>query len=206
MQRSLFPDGPLNAHFHGCEFRLERTFLEIEQADSLLSNLSALPGWRQDEIRMYGNSIPLPRLHRWFADDEQTYRWSGINMQAEKFPTQLLSVREKIVERTGLEFNTALANLYRSGQDSVAWHADDEPELGSHPIIFSLSLGGTRRFVLRHKQNHQEKIAFDLSHGSLLMMCKNTQRICEHCVPKQRTAAPRINVTFRLIRPLRPVL
>jgi alkylated DNA repair dioxygenase AlkB len=207
MQRLLFSEAqPRTVHWQGCEFRFEPEFLKVQEANELLSMFSAPEGWRQDEIRMYGKSVPLPRLHRWFADERQTYRWSGLQMQAEKFPERLHSVRHRIAERVGVVFNTALANYYRDGRDSVAWHSDDEPELGSHPLISSLSLGATRRFIVRDKQDHHNKITFDLSHGSLLMMCGNVQRVSEHCVPKERTANPRINFTFRLMDKLQPVL
>jgi alkylated DNA repair dioxygenase AlkB len=44
-----------------------------------------------------------------------------------------------------------LANLYRDGHDSVAWHADDEPDLGPNPTIASMSFGDSRNFELRQK-------------------------------------------------------
>ncbi|MGB5120416.1 MAG: alpha-ketoglutarate-dependent dioxygenase AlkB, partial [Vibrio fluvialis] len=96
-------------------------------------------------------------------------------------------------------FNSVLANLYRDGQDSMGWHQDNEPELGQQPVIASLSLGETRRFVLRHLHS-KEKLELPLSHGSLLIMAGNTQHFWQHCVPKTvRTLEPRINLTFRLI-------
>ncbi len=200
MQESLFEAEALSTvQWEGCEFRLENAFLSATEADELLSFFVELSGWRQDEIRMYGKMIPLPRLHRWFADGQQGYRWSGLEMRAEPFPERLTSVRERIAARAGIRFNTALGNYYRDGRDSVAWHSDDEPELGSHPVIASLSLGAKRKFLLRKKQDHQEKLALELSHGSLLIMCGNTQRVSEHCLPKEKYAQARVNLTFRQI-------
>lgn len=206
MQRSLF-DGEQRSTilWEGCELRFEQEFLTGAQADELLELLVALPGWRQDHIRMYGKSVPLPRLHRWFADDMQRYRWSGIEMQAEEFPAPLLAVRKRIAAIAGAHFNstayfnTALGNYYRDGRDSVAWHADDEAELGTHPLIASLSLGASRRFLIRKNEQPQKKLAFDLSHGSLLIMCGNTQRVCQHSLPKRKVAGARVNLTFRRI-------
>jgi alkylated DNA repair dioxygenase AlkB len=77
---------------------------------------------------------------------------------------------------TGVVFNSVLANLYRDGRDTVGWHSDDEPELGPEPVIASLSLGGTRRFVFRHRKRQEHRLALDLSHGSLLLMRGGTQR------------------------------
>ena len=97
-------------------------------------------------------------------------------------------------------FNSVLANLYRDGQDSMGWHADKEPELGANPLIVSLSLGGTRRFLLRHKRKGVPGVDLDLEDGSLLWMSGTTQHFWRHAVPKtKRPVAPRINLTFRRI-------
>lgn len=98
-----------------------------------------------------------------------------------------------------------LINLYRDGKDSVAWHADDEPELGDAPVIASLSLGATRDFQMRHRNagcNGLPVLKLPLASGSLLIMRGPTQKYWLHQVPKRlgRSApGPRINLTFRRI-------
>jgi alkylated DNA repair dioxygenase AlkB len=180
--------------------RLVQAYLRPQEADRLFAELRDLHGWRQDHIRVYGKVHPLPRLHRWFAESNEPYRWSGIRMQPEPFPECLLQVRQQIDAECGIHFNTALGNFYRDGRDGVSWHADDEPELGPNPVIASLSLGATRRFLLRKKLDHSECVSFDLSHGSLLWMSGDTQQIWEHSVPKSaRDTGLRINLTFRAI-------
>ena len=54
-------------------------------------------------------------------------------------------------DNTGLTFNSMLANLYRDGHDSLAWHSDDETSLGPEPTIASISFGDMRTFQLRKK-------------------------------------------------------
>ena len=91
-------------------------------------------------------------------------------------------------------------NYYKSGNDSVSWHSDDEEELGEFPIIGSLSFGGLRRFRLRNKQNKKLTHTFDLGNGSLLIMKGATQKLWEHEVPKtKKKVSGRINLTFRYI-------
>ncbi len=110
-------------------------------------------------------------------------------------------LRELLCERLKHPFNSVLANLYRHGQDSMGWHADDEPELGAQPLIASISLGGERRFDLRSRSGPPRRFNFVLEHGSLLMMEGNSQRDWLHQVAKTRQhCAPRINLTYRLIR------
>ena len=98
-----------------------------------------------------------------------------------------------------MQFNCVLVNLYRNGQDSNGWHADNEPELGKNPMIASVSLGATRRFDLRHNIT-KEKISFDLTNGSLLLMKGEIQHFWKHQITKtKKIDAARINLTFRML-------
>ena len=92
-----------------------------------------------------------------------------------------------------------MANLYRNERDSNGWHSDNEKELGVQPAIASLSLGATRKFLLKHNLTKQ-KIALVLEPGSLFLMRGETQEKWLHCLPKtKKTQNPRINLTFRYI-------
>ena len=67
--------------------------------------------------------------------------------------------------------NSVLANRYRDGRDAMGWHSDDEPELGARPLIASLSLGATRRFLLRHRREPARRLrgeALAEPHGGLV--------------------------------------
>lgn len=121
-------------------------------------------------------------------------------MEPEAWTPPHLEIKAAIERETGAVFNSVLLNLYRNGQDGVAWHSDDEPELGPEPVIASVSFGATRRFQLRHKTRKDLKHEFALTHGSLLVMRGPTQQHWDHQVPKTaRPVEPRINLTFRAI-------
>jgi alkylated DNA repair dioxygenase AlkB len=97
--------------------------------------------------------------------------------------------------------NAVLLNYYRDGQDSMGWHSDDEPELGTSPLIASVNLGATRRFDLRRKGQSRIEHSVSLNHGSLLVMRGVTQHHWQHQVAKTRSCTtPRLNLTFRLIK------
>ena len=82
----------------------------------------------------------------------------------------------------------------------MSWHSDDEPELGPAPLIAYLSLGATRRLLLRRRDAHAVRFGLDLSDGSLLVMEPPLQRYWQHSVPKTRRAVgARINLTWRRI-------
>ncbi|KXG48556.1 Oxoglutarate/iron-dependent dioxygenase [Penicillium griseofulvum] len=56
---------------------------------------------------------------------------------------------EAVDNKTG--YNFCLVNYYAGGDDSIAFHSDDERFLGPEPNIASLSLGGERDFLMKHK-------------------------------------------------------
>lgn len=161
--------------------------------------------WQQDEIKMYGKQIPLPRLSSWHGDSDHPYTYSGITLQSLPWNAALDYLRDQLQQLTSIRFNSVLLNLYRDGQDHISWHTDDEPELGKNPIIASINFGESRRFLLRRcekeRQAH-EKVEVLLSHGSVLVMQGETQHYWQHSVPKQaKVIKPRINLTFRHIYP-----
>lgn len=161
--------------------------------------------WRQDRIMMYGRKVPIPRLNAWYGDPGYLYRYSGIPLSPQPWTPLLAEIRAQICAATGSEFTSALINLYRDGRDSVAWHADDEPELGAQPVIASLSLGASREFQLRHRRYRLNGLPVErimLNAGSLLVMRGDTQKHWLHQVPKRSTTqvpGARINLTFRKI-------
>ena len=159
----------LNAELGSAEIVFWPNWLTQQQADDLLDTAINQTAWRQDSIKIVGKTIPIPRLQNWFGDPSTSYTYSGIRMQAVSFPGWMDKVRLSIEQVTEQRFNRALVNYYRSGRDSVDWHADDEKELGSAPVIASLSLGVERVFQLRHNDT-KERLSISLPHGSLLLM------------------------------------
>ncbi|KAJ5771658.1 Oxoglutarate/iron-dependent dioxygenase [Penicillium odoratum] len=66
-------------------------------------------------------------------------------------PACLDVLRQRVEAATGARYNFCLVNYYASGEDSISFHSDDERFLGDQPNIASLSLGGEREFVMKHK-------------------------------------------------------
>ncbi|MBD3883975.1 alpha-ketoglutarate-dependent dioxygenase AlkB [Phormidium tenue FACHB-886] len=176
------------------------SFLNEQESDRYFTVLTQTIGWRQDCITIYGRSLPQPRLTAWYADPGKSYTYSNITMLPAPWTSTLLDLKAKVEAVSGVMFNSVLLNLYRNGNDSMGWHSDDESELGQNPVIGSLSLGGTRRFVLRHRFEQGLKHELELTSGSFLLMQGTTQHYWQHQVPKtKRAVAPRINLTFRMI-------
>jgi len=155
--------------------------------------------WKTGEIKLFGKVHPIPRKQVYFSDDNLSYSYSGKKLEIDEWNKKVLELKVGLSSSLHVEFNACLANLYRDGQDSNGWHSDNEKELGINPVIASLSFGTTRRFDLKHKLTNQ-KLSFQLTSGSLLVMGGEMQQFWKHQVPKEKKVQdPRVNLTFRKI-------
>jgi len=189
----------------GAQLRYRADWLPAAEADALFAALTATIPWERHRLRLFGREIDAPRLSCWIGDPGAAYTYSRVCFDPRPWPPALAILRARLEIACSACFNSVLANLYRDGRDSMGWHSDDEPELGSEPLIASISLGGVRRFRLRARDGSGAGLSLDLAHGSLLLMAGATQRLYRHDLPKTRaTIAPRINLTFRCIRRARP--
>ncbi|MBD2530026.1 alpha-ketoglutarate-dependent dioxygenase AlkB [Nostoc flagelliforme FACHB-838] len=190
-QNLILPDGDLVIY---------PNLFDTTESDQLFYELYNNTHWRQDAIKLYGKSIPLPRLTAWYGDRGTSYTYSGIEMNPEPWTSILLQIKSKIEPLSNVKFNSVLLNLYRDGKDGVSWHSDDEPELGNNTVIGSVSFGDTRRFMFRHKSKKYASQEVNLTHGSFLLMRGTTQQFWQHQIPKtSKPVKPRINLTFRVI-------
>lgn len=158
--------------------------------------------WQQHGGVMYDKPYLRPRLECWFHDDPtRGYAFGGGEPIA---PTPMAAsrvvarVRLRLLEQGHGDFTSCFANLYRSGADSISWHADDEAWIG--PVIASVSFGETRVFRMKPKPGCPgEPVTFELAHGDLLVMHQGCQDSWLHCLPKTRKPKqPRVNLTFRM--------
>ncbi|UNK41893.1 alpha-ketoglutarate-dependent dioxygenase AlkB [Luteimonas sp. S4-F44] len=194
---------PLSA-LPGADLAFDPDWLPATEADALFTALQARLPWTTHRLRIFGRQVDAPRLSCWIGDPGATYRYSGARFEPLPWPAALGAVRERVAKAAGTPFDSVLANLYRDGRDAMGWHSDDEPELGPRPVIASLSLGATRRFVLKARDvpsgQLPARFALELTHGSLLVMRGDTQAHYRHALPRTaRPVGPRINLTFRRV-------
>ncbi|MCB1757088.1 MAG: alpha-ketoglutarate-dependent dioxygenase AlkB [Gammaproteobacteria bacterium] len=175
--------------------------LDKSVAAHYFATLMNIVEWQQSDITIANRRIKIPRLNAWYGDPEAHYQYSGQNFEPLPWLPELLEIRRQLQQFSKHDFNSVLVNLYRGGQDSVAWHADNEPHLGRNPAIASLSLGNTRRFQLKHRRDKTlARIDLDLPDNSLLLMDGALQHHWIHQVPKTRKqVGPRINLTYRRV-------
>ncbi|WP_289040953.1 alpha-ketoglutarate-dependent dioxygenase AlkB [uncultured Zobellia sp.] len=195
----LFPD-EINLNLPDSDITYYPNFIERATADSYFQSLKEETPWQQDNITVFGKTYAQPRLTALYGNNGKPYSYSKLVMAPHMFTPQLLEIKNKVETCTGVVFTTCLLNLYRNGQDSNGWHADNEKELGKNPIIASVTLGQERFFHLKHRKDKNLKQKILLQHGSLLLMKGATQEHWLHQVPKTaRVIDERINLTFRII-------
>jgi len=142
---------------------------------------------QRTNVRMYDSIVDEPRLSAWWRDDGR---------RAE--PTELLAyVRRLLGERYHRPFDSIGFNLYRDGDDSVAWHGDRHRKVVTDPIVAIVSVGAPRPLRIRPRGGGPSR-SWNLGDGDLFVMGGSCQHLWEHCVPKVRSVrGPRLSITFR---------
>lgn len=185
----------------GAELWFCLQWLAGDEADALFLQVRDGIDWETHRIRLFGRQVDSPRLSSWIGDEGAAYTYSGARFDPRPWPAALKGIRTRLEGEAGAQFNSVLANRYRTGADYMGWHSDNESALGARPVIASLSLGATRRFVLKHRLRPELKLELALPHGSLLLMRGQTQTHYRHALPRTtRPVGERINLTFRQIR------
>jgi len=178
-----------------------RDAISTAESNVLFEELHNSVPWQEEKVFVWGKWHTQPRLVSWFGDPGAEYSYSGSILSPRPWSDVLRSIRSVVEKLAASRFNSVLLNLYRSGADRMGWHSDDEPSLGSSPVIASLSLGAPRIFQMKHKGRPELGIrSFELTPGSLLIMSGPTQKHWLHSIRKEsRAVDPRINLTFRKI-------
>src|SRR5699024_10563603 len=129
--------------------------------DEVLATLLREVPWRSERRRMYDSVVDVPRLLRFYGEDEP-------------LPHPLLTdMREDLsahyARELGEPFVTAGLCLYRDGADSVAWHGD---RIGrgreEDTMVAIVSLGSSRNLALRPRDGGASQ-RVSLGHGDLVV-------------------------------------
>src|SRR4029453_13643977 len=94
-------------------------------------------------------------------------------------------------------YDSLWLNLYRDGNDSTGWHRDRFSCWRAFCIVPVLTLGATRRFLLKPRHGGAS-IPLKPRSGDLVVMGGRCQLDWVHCVPKtDETTGLRISVNFQ---------
>ncbi|MGL4473406.1 MAG: alpha-ketoglutarate-dependent dioxygenase AlkB family protein [Shewanella sp.] len=182
-----------------CPISLFPRYISQELSQQLQDESRTYP-LTQPQIRLFGKSIAIPRQQAWFADSGCDYKYSSLMITAKPWPSLLAQLRQRLITDFGTPVNGVLVNHYRHGAESMGWHSDNEAEIVDNSDIYSISLGATRDFLLRHSNG--EKVTIPLHDGDLLIMHYPMQQEWQHSLPKRaRVQTSRWNFTFRQLTP-----
>ena len=171
---------------------------------------------KRHRLKIFGRTV---QEKRWSQSWGVPYRYSGATNPARPIAESTGGgMVKRLIDRSNdvLEaltpaggdgerpYNACLQNWYEP-EDTIGKHADDESMNQTGVPIFSLSWGGTRRFLF-HSKATREKTEIFLKDGDLLVMGGTCQQTHHHEVPKRRkTMDPptsrRINWTVRAFLP-----
>ncbi|KAJ3032010.1 hypothetical protein HK097_005391, partial [Rhizophlyctis rosea] len=147
--------------------------------------LDSLP-WHRVQYRTRGMEITTPRYTTVFGCDETFAPPTAYDRRPRAIPLALELLKNEVEKATNEHYTHVLVNFYSTGQDSISYHSDDESFLGPLPTIASLSLGGSRDFLMRHKEDKSKNEKFVLESGDMIVMRGKTQSQWLHAVPKRK--------------------
>jgi hypothetical protein len=174
----------------------ERSWLEVVPGwvpdhAGLFDWLLAEGPWQQSTRKMWDNEVLVPRLTASLP---------------QPFPDRIAELVEPLNERYGIDFDSCFVNLYRDGNDAVAWHADTVRKVMTNPMVVTVSLGARRSFLVRPAGGGPVVRRYNPGEGDLIVMGGAMQHDWHHTVPREKSASgARMSVTLRHSRPAEPV-
>jgi alkylated DNA repair dioxygenase AlkB len=189
-------------------YQIYRNHISTDEADTLYSFMNENSDWETKKIKMNGKELCEKRETITFAlNDNTSFKYSGNSNKSKVMPIELVNILNKVNKEFNGELNLCLCNKYIP-TSSIGEHSDNENELNEGNII-SISLGQTRRFIVRPKKvkgetSVRKRDIIFLNHGDVLIMKEGMQQTHTHEVPamlKSETISTqyekRINLTFR---------
>jgi alkylated DNA repair dioxygenase AlkB len=156
----------------------------LARPDALFAELMETAPWLQRDRWMYTRTVIEPRLTADYPD------------VAEVPLESLRAIAAALSEHYGVYYRSLWVNLYRDQHDSTAWHGDNIGKVQARSIVPVLTLGATRRFLIRPTAGGSAS-TFRPASGDLIVMGGRAQRDWRHSVPKETTpSGPRISINF----------
>ena len=156
----------------------------LSGADSLFERLATAVPWKEHYRRLFDRTFLEPRLTAEYLDIRDA-------------PEPLPALAAVLSTRYRVRYDSVWLNLYRDGRDSTGWHRDRFSCRRPECIVPVLTVGATRRFLLKPRHGGPS-IAFSPRSGDLVVMGGRCQQDWVHGVPKTPgTREARISVNFQ---------
>jgi alkylated DNA repair dioxygenase AlkB len=153
-------------------------------ADSVFERLATAVPWKEHYRRLFERTFLEPRLTAEYGDVRDA-------------PEPVAAMAGVLSAHYDVRYDSVWLNLYRDGRDSTGWHRDRFSCRRPECIVPVLSLGATRRFLLKPRLGGSA-IGFSPRSGDLIVMGGRCQQEWVHSVPKTPgTQEARISVNFQ---------
>jgi alkylated DNA repair dioxygenase AlkB len=173
--------------------------------------LSCLNSLKSEYRKGYTNSgAEVPREQLWLHNENKYFCDSWVSRfprwEANPYPEAILRtqsiIQQKLAEvKVKVKvpcINSCLLNYYRDGNSCIHPHRDNKSSFGERPTIVGLSIGATRKLVLRHSFKDDVKYVLELKDNSLFIMAGASQLNFLHGIPcETECTAERWSLTFR---------
>lgn len=168
--------------------------------------VEVVPGWLAGGEKLMAQllaSVPFEQRRRWMYNrvvDEPRLTAEYADLASAPEPL-LADLARHLSHHYGVPYDGVWINLYRDHHDSTGWHGD-RPTCKRHECIVPvLTLGATRRFLLKPRTGGAS-IVLTPTDGDLVVMGGRCQTDWRHCVAKQnRPAGMRISINCRCTSP-----
>jgi alkylated DNA repair dioxygenase AlkB len=164
--------------------------------------IEVAPGWMSGTNGLFerlATAVPWKQLYRQLF--EQTFlepRFSAEYRRLGDVPhPALVEAAEVLSAHYGVRYDNLWLNLYRDGRDGTGWHRDRFSCRRAECIVPVLTLGATRRFLVKPRRGTGSTV-FRPAAGDLIVMGGRCQQDWVHGVPKtSRPIGARISVNFQ---------
>jgi alkylated DNA repair dioxygenase AlkB len=157
----------------------------LSGSETLFEQLATGVPWKQHHRRVFEQVFLEPRL-------TAEYR-----RMADVPHEPLVAAAAALSRHYGTTYDSLWLNLYRDGQDSTGWHRDRFSCRRPICVVPVLTLGATRRFLIKPRDGGAS-IGFSPRSGDLIVMGGRSQEDWVHGVPKQPgIPGARISVNFQ---------
>ena len=132
------------------------------------------------------------------------YWYGKVRHNALKPPKVIQDILDLLRDSTGSTANSCLITRYLNGRSTCPEHEDDEAVINPASDIDTLSVGPTRKMILRRKTRDGNIIAeeVELPENSLLTFSRKSQDYYTHEIPADDAIDQvRYSLTFREIKP-----
>ncbi|MHA2502635.1 MAG: alpha-ketoglutarate-dependent dioxygenase AlkB [Candidatus Kariarchaeaceae archaeon] len=177
----------------------------LDELQYYTRQLHGLP-WRIQEIEVAGKSYLPKRETLGFADPGHEGYLLNRSFYGCLYDTTLAEIKDQVRDIVSThvreletpEMNFCWGNRYRTGQDKVGKHKDNEKYHSPIDPIISVSFGESRFFDVHSEAKRIYRTS--LGWGDIFLMLPGFQQAYYHSVPVQKKVhGSRINLTYRTL-------